>query len=46
VCVNQCNSPVILKRKTTPDTVKPADTVSEIVNEREMATAAIAWNGE
>jgi hypothetical protein len=40
--VNHRRSPVVLKRKTTPDTVNPAETVSEVVNDLEIATAAIA----
>lgn len=41
-CVNHRRSPVTLKMKTKPAVVKPAETVSSMVNFRAMATAAIA----
>jgi hypothetical protein len=41
--VNHLSNPVMLSRRTTPETKIPADTVSEIVNFLEIATAAIAW---
>jgi hypothetical protein len=40
--VNQCSSPVTLNMRTMPDTKNPADTVSEIVKDLEIATAAMA----
>jgi hypothetical protein len=44
-CVNQRSRPVTLKMKTTPAVVKPAETVSSIVNFLTIATAAIAYEG-
>jgi hypothetical protein len=41
--VNQRRRPVALKIKTTPAVVKPADTVSSMVNFLAIATAAIAF---
>lgn len=40
--VNQRRRPVTLKRKTKADVVKPAETVSSMLNLRAIATAAIA----
>ena len=40
--VNHLRRPVTLKMSTTPDVVKPAETVSPIENFLAMATAAMA----
>lgn len=40
--VNHLKRPVMLKRKTKPETVKPADVVCVMLKRRDMATAAIA----
>lgn len=44
-CVNHRSSPETLKMSTTPDTKKPADTVSSIEYDCAMAIAAIAFIG-
>jgi hypothetical protein len=40
--VNHLRRPVTLKRKTTPEVVKPAEMVSSMENFCAMATAAMA----
>ena len=40
---NHRSNPVALNMRTTTEVVKPADTVSSIVNFLEIATAATAW---
>tara|TARA_R110002060_G_scaffold75312_1_gene84938 strand:+ start:90 stop:284 length:195 start_codon:yes stop_codon:yes gene_type:complete len=41
--VNHLSRPVTLNRKTKPDVVNPAETVSSIENLLAIATAAIAY---